>query len=71
MLAKISAPVLLLQGGLSNAHSWFHAGVRHVAEHISQATVHEFTELGHLAPMVAPEPVAEKIASFFEKVHQR
>ncbi len=63
--------MLLLQGERSNAHSWFHAGVRHVAEHVKQATVHEFTELGHLAPMVAPEPVAEKIASFFEMVYQR
>lgn len=31
ILAKISAPVLLLQGGRSNARSWFHAGVRYVA----------------------------------------
>lgn len=71
MLAKISAPVLLLQGGRSNAYSWFHVGVRHVAEYVPQATAHEFTDLGHLAPMVAPEPVAEKIASFFDKVYQR
>ena len=71
MLAKISAPVLLLQGGRSNVHSWFHAGVRYVAEHVTQATVHEFADLGLLAPMVAPEPVAKKIASFFDKVHQR
>lgn len=71
ILAKISVPVLLLQGGRSNAHSWFHAGVRHVAEYVPQATVYEFEDLGHLAPMVAPEPVAKKIASFFDKVYQR
>ena len=71
LLKKISVPVLLLQGGRSNAHTWFHAGVRHVAEHVPQSTVHEFADLGHLAPMVAPEPVAEKIASFFDKVYHR
>jgi len=70
MLAKISSPVLLMQGGRSNVHSWFHAGVSYVIEHVPQATVHEFAELGHLAPMVAPEPIAEKIASFFDNVLQ-
>ena len=70
MLAKITAPVLLLQGGRSNIRSWFQAGVRYVAEHVPQATVHEFPDLGHLAPMVSPEPVAEKIAGFFDRVHQ-
>ena len=71
MLAKISAPVLLLQGGRSNARSWFHAGVRYVAEHVPQATIHEFADLGILAPMVTPEPVAEKIAEFFDTLNQR
>ena len=70
MLAKISAPVLLLQGGRSNARSWFHAGVRYVSEHVPQATIHDFADLGILAPMVAPEPVAKKIAEFFDTVYQ-
>jgi pimeloyl-ACP methyl ester carboxylesterase len=67
MLEKITAPVLLLQGGrtVKNVRSTNHTGVRHVAGHVSQATVHEFEKLGHLAPMVAPEPVAEVIARFF------
>ncbi len=66
MLAKITVPVLLLQGGRSNVHTWFHAGVRYVAEHVPQSTVHEFPDLGHLGPMFAPEPIAGKIASFFD-----
>ena len=70
-LAKITAPVLLLQGGRSNVGSWFQAGVSYVADHVPQATVHQFPDLGHLAPMVAPGPIAEKIASFFDNVHQR
>jgi len=51
ILTKISAPLLLLQGGRSSVHSWFHDGVRYVAEHVPQATVHEFADLGILAPM--------------------
>jgi pimeloyl-ACP methyl ester carboxylesterase len=69
VLAQITAPVLLLQGSKSNVPAWFHAGVRHLAEHVPQATVHEFADLGHLAPMVAAERVAEEIARFFTEIH--
>jgi pimeloyl-ACP methyl ester carboxylesterase len=69
VLARITAPVLLLQGGRSKARSWYHPGVRHVAEHVPQATVHELADLGHLAPMVAPEPIADEIARFFTAIH--
>jgi pimeloyl-ACP methyl ester carboxylesterase len=68
-LAEIAAPVLLLQSGRSNAGSWFHACLQHVAEHVPQATVHELSDLGHLAPMVAPGPVAAEIARFFTGIH--
>ena len=69
ILAKITAPLLLLQGGrtVENVRTSNHAGVRHVAEHVPKATVHEFADLGHLAPMVAPEPVAREIATFFSR----
>ncbi len=67
-LAKISVPVLLLQGGRTTeaSASWFHAGIRYVDEHVEQTSVHEFPDLGHLGPMIAPERVAEKIADFFD-----
>jgi pimeloyl-ACP methyl ester carboxylesterase len=66
-LANSTAPVLVLQGGRSaeNVRSWMHAGVRHVDEHVPKTTVHEFPDLGHLAPMTAPERIAKKIAGFF------
>jgi len=61
MLVKISSPVLLMQGGRSNAHSWFHASMSYVAEHVPRGTVHEFANQGILAPMAASEPVAGKL----------
>ena len=69
VLAQIAAPVLVLHGGRTSddSRSWFHAGVRHVAEHVPRATVHQFANLGHLAPVVAPEPVAEVLARFFTR----
>lgn len=67
-MTALTIPVLLLQGRRSNFASWFHASVRHAAEHIPDATVHEFDGLGHLAPMVAPQPVATEIVRYFEQV---
>lgn len=60
---------MLLMGGrtAASSRSWFHAGVQHVAENVPQATVHELADLGHLAPMVAPERVAAEIARFFNR----
>ena len=66
-LAKITAPVLLMQGGRTqeSVRSWFHTGVQYVDQHVPQSAVYEFPDLGHLAPMVEPERVAQKIAGFF------
>ena len=68
-LAKVKAPILLLQGDNTseNVRSPNHAGMRYIAKHVPQANLHEFTDLGHLAPMVAPEPVAGEIARFFSR----
>ena len=65
-LAQLDMPVLLLQGERSNAASWFHAGVQHVAEHVPHAEVRELSTLGHLAPMVEPAPVADEIGRLFD-----
>ena len=71
-LAQITAPVLLLRGGRTSKASapLFYAAVQYVDEHVPDTTVHEFPQLGHLGPMVAPEPIAEKIAEFFSTVRQ-
>jgi pimeloyl-ACP methyl ester carboxylesterase len=71
-LAEINAPVLLLQGGRTVEASapMFYAAVQYVDEHVPDTTVHEFPDLGHLGPMVAPDRIAEKIADFFSSVRQ-
>jgi pimeloyl-ACP methyl ester carboxylesterase len=68
-LARIAAPVLLLVGGRTSAtaRSWFHGGVRNVAKHVPHASLQVLPDVGHLAPMVAPEPVAEALARFFSR----
>jgi pimeloyl-ACP methyl ester carboxylesterase len=68
-LAQIEAPVLLLMGGRTSAaaRSWFHGGVRNVAKHVPHASLQVLPDVGHLAPMVAPEPVAEALAGFFSR----
>ena len=67
-LARLRTPVLLLQGARSSVDSWFHACVSHVAGHVPQAEVRELGGLGHLAPMVAPEPVAAEVIRFLDRV---
>lgn len=69
VLSAIEAPLLLLQGGRCGFSSWFHAGVRHVAENAQQAQFHQFDELGHLGPLVDPEPVATELGRFFSDIN--
>jgi pimeloyl-ACP methyl ester carboxylesterase len=67
-LARLDMPVLLLHGARSQANTWFDAGVRHVAGHVPHAEVRRLPDLGHLAPMVSPKPVADQIVGFLDKV---
>lgn len=61
-LAKITAPVLLLHGDRSEP--WFINGIHHVAEHVTDAQVHEIDGTGHMAPIHAPEAVADEVIRF-------
>ena len=67
-LARLDLPVLLLHGGRSQVRDWFDAAVRHVAVHVPHAEVRRLPELGHLAPMVSPRPVADQIVRFLDQV---
>ncbi len=69
-MARISVPVLLLRGQQTRRATFYADTERHVAEHVADPHVRELPDIGHFAPAVAPEPVADALASFFESVQQ-
>lgn len=64
VLAKITAPVLLLHGSRSALRDFFTAGVRHVVEHVPHARVCEIPGSGHWGVTLAPEPIAAELSRF-------
>jgi pimeloyl-ACP methyl ester carboxylesterase len=70
VLAKVTAPVLLLRGRQTLLGTSFADAARHIAQHVAVPHVRELPGLGHLAPLVAPEPLAKELISFFESVRQ-
>lgn len=68
VLAEISAPVLLPHG--SETRPFFATSVRHVADHVPDATVQEISGAGHAAPLTHPEALAEALTSFFSPTKQ-
>jgi pimeloyl-ACP methyl ester carboxylesterase len=69
-LARITAPVLLLQGTRSQPDPWFADGVRHCADHIHGAQVVAIEGAGHLGPIVRPEAVATEVSTFLARALQ-
>ena len=69
-LAQVTVPVLLLTGTETLLRAAFGNAARHIAAHVADAQVREVPGVGHFAPVVAPEPVAEELATFFERVLQ-
>jgi pimeloyl-ACP methyl ester carboxylesterase len=65
MLAQIDAPVLVLLGQQTHLATWFTDSAHYVARHAAKAHVRELPGIGHFAPLVAPEPIAEELISFF------
>jgi pimeloyl-ACP methyl ester carboxylesterase len=70
VMARISAPVLLLRGRQTRLATFYPDTERYVAEHVADPHVLELPGIGHFAPAVAPEPVAEALVSFFETIQQ-
>jgi pimeloyl-ACP methyl ester carboxylesterase len=64
VLGRISAPVLVLHGSRTPVR-WIADGARHVAAHVPGAQLREVAGVGHLAPIVQPEPFAEELIRFF------
>ena len=71
VLARVTAPVLLLRGQDTRLGTFYSDTERHVAEHVADPHVREpLPGVGHLAPVLAPEPVAKELIPFFESVRR-
>ena len=62
-LATVDVPVLLLHG--AESVPWFVEGVRHVADHVADATVQPIAGVGHTGCVIAPGPVADELTRYF------
>jgi pimeloyl-ACP methyl ester carboxylesterase len=61
---------LLLRGQQTQLDTWFADSAQHIAQHVADPHLRELPGLGHFAPLVAPEPLAEGLISFFESARQ-
>lgn len=69
-LARVTAPVLLLQGRQTRLGAFLTASARFIAQHLADAQTWELPGVGHFAPVLAPESVAEELITFFESARQ-
>lgn len=63
-LARIKAPVLVLQGS-ETTRRLLVEGVSHVVEHVADARVREVPGAGHSGMLVKPEQTADQLIPFF------
>jgi pimeloyl-ACP methyl ester carboxylesterase len=70
VLGQIDAPVLVLLAQQTRLDTWFTDSAQHVAQHLADSHVRELPDVGHFAPLVAPEPVVKEAISFFENALQ-
>lgn len=67
-LKKITEPVLILRGEKTFLSTFVGDSAKHIAEHVRDFRIHELPGLGHFAPLIKPEPIAEELISFFGSV---
>lgn len=71
MLRKVTVPVLLLRGQQTLRNTFYADSEQYVAQHVADPHVREpLPGLGHWAPILAPEPIAKELISFFESAGQ-
>jgi pimeloyl-ACP methyl ester carboxylesterase len=70
LLRQIPAPVLLLRGQQTELRTFFADAVQHIAHHVRDPHLRELQGVGHFAPLLAPESIAEELISFFASVRQ-
>lgn len=69
-LARITVPVLVLVGQQTRLRPFFTAAAGFLAQHVADSQVWELPGAGHLAPILAPESVADELITFFESARQ-
>jgi pimeloyl-ACP methyl ester carboxylesterase len=69
-LARISAPVLLLLGRQTRLGTFFTDAAQYIAQHVADPQIWELPGVGHFAPVLAPEAVADELITFFESARQ-
>jgi pimeloyl-ACP methyl ester carboxylesterase len=70
VLRQVATPVLLLRGQQTLLGTLFAESAQHIAQHVADPHVRELPGLGHFAPVLAPERIANQLISFFESVRQ-
>jgi pimeloyl-ACP methyl ester carboxylesterase len=69
-MARVSVPVLLLRGQQTRRATFYADTEQYVADHVPDPHVRGLPGVGHFAPTVAPEPVAEALISYFGSVRK-
>ncbi len=69
-MTGIDVPVLLLRGQQTRRATFYTDVERYLAEHIADTDVRELPGVGHFAPSLAPEPVADALVAFFGSAQQ-
>lgn len=70
VLRQIAAPVLLLRGEQTLLSTFFADTAQRIAQHVGNPHVRQLPGVGHFAPLLAPEPIAKQLISFFGSVQQ-
>lgn len=69
-LARITAPVLLLRGQQTLLATLFAESEQHIAQHVANPHVRALPDVGHFAPLLAPERIATELVTFITTVRQ-
>jgi len=70
LLGQITAPVLLLRGQQAALATLFADAEQHVAQHVADPRVRELASIGHIAPILAPERIADELITLLHSAQQ-
>jgi pimeloyl-ACP methyl ester carboxylesterase len=65
VLAQVDVPVLILLGQKTSMERWFTESAQYFSQHLPNAHIRQLPGIGHFAPLVAPESIADQMIAFF------